>query len=643
MATIVAAAGGGNFTAGGTWIGGIAPTAADDAQLTATSGAVTVDAGSVCRSLDCTGYTALLTISNSVTALAVGDGSGGALKFASTHTIATSGNSTITFKATSDNGGAGWGITSAGLTMPSMTFNGVGGKWVFQDNMTGNSVCDFTITNGTLDTNSKTININRFLSSGSATRTLTMGSSAITVNLAGLAWSFATITGLTITANTATVTLTGAGGTFTGATSTNWNGLSVVLNGGGAMAVNGTSSTFNNITVTGTAVATDTFTMSSQTMTGQISVTGQSVTNRVLCGSGLLGGLRVWTAATDSFANVDFQDIQAAGAAAPFTGTSIGDCGGNVSINCDPPVTQTWSGTGGGNWSANAWTTRVPLPQDDVKFTSAFTNVSITMDMPRIGKNIDWTGSSGRVSSWARGSGITNTNYGSLTLTPTVAVWGLVNGGQTLAGRGNFTLNTNGVTATTPLIVSATNGTYTLASNLTAPNSFTVVGGTFNTGNFNISSGSPFGGSGTPTVNLGSSTITLTGTGNVLSIGSGVILNAQNSTIVVANTSVLNKTMSLFATNRTFNNLTITGGGTGSFTFIGNCTYDVITINSPTNIFFTNGSITTCDYLIANGTADDIIWRSTVNNYAAKINVLKGYSVSNVDLRDSDASGSMVT
>ena len=53
MATRTAAAGGGNWTAGATWVGGVAPTAADDAVLDATSGNVTIDSGAVCRSLDC--------------------------------------------------------------------------------------------------------------------------------------------------------------------------------------------------------------------------------------------------------------------------------------------------------------------------------------------------------------------------------------------------------------------------------------------------------------------------------------------------------------------------------------------------------------------------------------------------------------
>lgn len=77
MATITAAAGGGNWTAGGTWVGGVAPTAADDVLLTVTSGNVTADTGSVCRSVDCTGYINTLTIANSTTALSVGDASGG--------------------------------------------------------------------------------------------------------------------------------------------------------------------------------------------------------------------------------------------------------------------------------------------------------------------------------------------------------------------------------------------------------------------------------------------------------------------------------------------------------------------------------------------------------------------------------------
>ncbi len=50
----------------------------------------------------------------------------------------------------------------------------------------------------------------------------------------------------------------------------------------------------------------------------------------------------------------------------------------------------------GGNWSASSWTTRVPLPHDDVYLGNAFAaSQTVTADMPRLGRSIDWTGATG--------------------------------------------------------------------------------------------------------------------------------------------------------------------------------------------------------------------------------------------------------
>lgn len=54
----------------------------------------------------------------------------------------------LVFASTSNNGGAGWPITTAGITLPGRCqFSGVGGKWVLQDNLTGRN----GTTSGTFD------------------------------------------------------------------------------------------------------------------------------------------------------------------------------------------------------------------------------------------------------------------------------------------------------------------------------------------------------------------------------------------------------------------------------------------------------------------------------------------------------------
>lgn len=233
--------------------GSAVPTAADDVFLDGPSGAVTVTiSGSrVCRSFTCTGFTGTLTGTSSPV-LSIGDASGGAMTLVAGMTVGTA--PTLNFVSTSNNGGTGWAITTGGQTLSHMTFDGVGGKWVLQD-----TVSLFfgavTLTNGTLDTNSKTMNIHNFASSNSNTRTLTLGSSTINCDRllsAGAFWETTTTTGLTFSGASSTIVL---GPTSSGLTR-NFNGggltygtLSYTATGStGRMVVAG-SNTFNTINV----------------------------------------------------------------------------------------------------------------------------------------------------------------------------------------------------------------------------------------------------------------------------------------------------------------------------------------------------------------------------------------------------------
>lgn len=96
----------------------------------------------------------------------------------------------------------------------------------------------------------------------------------------------------------------------------------------------------------------------------------------------------------------------------------------------------------GGNWSASSWTTRVPLPQDDAYLGNAFSaSQTVTADMPRLGKSIDWTGATGSPT-WGGSTAIAI--YGSLTLISGMTM--SVSGAPTFSGRGNYTLTSAGKT-----------------------------------------------------------------------------------------------------------------------------------------------------------------------------------------------------
>ena len=183
-----------------------------------------------------------------------------------------------------------------------------------------------THTSGEFDTAGFAVTAAGYASSGGNSRTLTLGSSAITMT-GTTAWSV-TFTGsgfLTVTANTAVVTMTGAA-TFTGSTTVDYNGMSLVFTGPGAVTI----ASFvggKNLTRTGTASKTDTFVFSSNTnISGTLTVTANSAVNRVLIQSNLLGTSRYLSFVDHSFSNVDFQDI-IVGRIPPWT---LGGTGGNL-------------------------------------------------------------------------------------------------------------------------------------------------------------------------------------------------------------------------------------------------------------------------------------------------------------------------
>jgi hypothetical protein len=67
MATITAAAGGGNWNVGSTWVGGVVPLTTDNVILDNTSGQVTISATAQCVDINFTGYTNTITFNANLT------------------------------------------------------------------------------------------------------------------------------------------------------------------------------------------------------------------------------------------------------------------------------------------------------------------------------------------------------------------------------------------------------------------------------------------------------------------------------------------------------------------------------------------------------------------------------------------------
>lgn len=569
MTTIVAAAGGGAWTVGATWIGGVAPTAADDAQLGAGSGPVTINSGAVARSLDCLGYVSTLTHTAGVT-LALGDATAGAGNIAlrlvagMTYTLGSATTSAINFVSTSATQQT---INTDAKTLGNWTINGVGSNYILASANTIGATATFTLAAGTFDTGNFATSWGLFVISGGApAKILALGSSAIAITGSAGNTVLDSLTGVTHTANTAVITFAGTVSQINGGS---WNGTSLVF----ATTVNAASilngSTVANVTYNGPAIRTGSLTIGATTsITGTLTVIGNSAINRVIVQSSVIGTSRMVTVAAFSFTNVDFSDISAQGAAIPWTGTSMGNALGNTNITFDTSVTQTHTASAGGNWSdSTKWTSRVPLPQDNV-IVDVNTTGTLTADMPRRGADITFAGFLGTLNATVAGH-----MYGSITLGVGMTYTGAV--GLTLAARSAKTITSNGKQFTNNLTIGGPGGTYTLTDTLSVMAAFTnAASSTFNSADFGITAATMLSSvtGNNPTINLGTSTITLTDTTGagtwIFSVaGAGVILNASTATFVIANPSAT--TRRILLSGKTIGTLTYTvAGSTGTLEIV---------------------------------------------------------------------------
>jgi hypothetical protein len=532
---------------------------------------VTVNATAYCKNMDWTGATNTPTLRfpsasskinvygniTFIAAMSVTDAGSGApsltLEGAVTHLLVTNGlaigSNTLIFSITS------------------------GDTLSLQDNLTAPGIVCGTASTGTLTTN----NFNMTLALGvyaplAGAATFNLGSSTINVSTV---YGWRVSNSVIVTANTATINVSGTGA-FAGGSTTAYNNINL---NGTAHTVSG-SFTANVFTRNGTSATTDsvTFTSGSTVTATTVAMIGYSTTSRLLVQSSLLGSPATITATNwTGTVNADFMDITATNAIdlSAITGLS-GDCGGNTGITFTTAAAQTFSNASGNNWSTAAnWTSRVPLPQDDV--TAGGTGNTISVDMPRIGKSITFTGTP----TVSLGNNISN--YGSLTLvsgmTYTVSTYA-----NYFYGRGNYTINTAGKTLYR-IIIQAPGGTYTAASDIiTSAQDINAIESSFNAAGYNITLGFfrrvlPIANT---TLTLGSGTWTLFGTTgattkwNVSSI-TGLTLVSTGSTIICTSSSANADTFA--GGGLTYNNVTVQGAGNYALTITGSNTFNTFTVD----------------------------------------------------------------
>ena len=415
-------------------------------------------------------------------------------------------------------------VTTNNVTFTNMAinFNGVGGGWTLGTAFT-NTTNGLTVLAGSFSTGNYSLSCIQLATSGTSTRSISLGSSAVTV-AATTPVNILSATNLTFNAGTSTITCSATSPTFTGGAQT-FNNVTFSSTAAGTTAING-ANTFNVLTQA--AVAGVTFRTVSisanQTIATLTLSSGASAVARTFVASNTLGTQRTLTVATlTAISDVDFRDIVAAGASAasPWTGTRLGNCKNNSNITFGAGVNKYFSTVAGvsANWSGTAWATssggvpalnNFPLAQDTCIIDDSGATVG---DGLRTGNTvtIDTNWQMGTLNfsnrtvafNWTQGNN-DPILYGNVTLT-TAMTMATITGTPTwnFAGQGtvqvvnsagitlrlsNFSINSPGggvsLTANTavdlsPIVAPGVTGTVTLAAGTLTLNNNTLTSVTF--------------------------------------------------------------------------------------------------------------------------------------------------------------------
>ena len=299
-----------------------------------------------------------------------------------------------------------------------------------------------------------------------------------------------------------------------------------------------------------------------------------------------------------------------AGGGATFNATNSLGVGTTTgwSITSPASVDLYWIGNDG-DWSnTNNWSLTsggasygcVPTSNDNVFFdANSFNGASQSVNIYSTAycKNMDWTGATN--SPALEGSYQLNIN-GSLTLIPSMVISGY-------SGSINFTSSgaVNTITSaghTFNGISLSGSGTYSLTDNLTVSwNGLTFNNGTFNTSNFDISTGVfNSNSSSVRTLNLGSSNIDVENWN--ISNATNLTLNAGTSEIVTRNS-----TWQFVGGDLTYNKVTLTKPSWGSILMYDSNTFNILSIADGAMVQFEAGETQTTTSLEATGSAGNYI------------------------------------
>lgn len=597
------------------------------------TGTITCTAG-VCQDLTVTATQAIILGAASSTLSVYGN-----LTLPSSGSFSASTNAnTITFAATT----TGKTITTNGISLSSIVFNGVGGYWTLGSNFITTGA--ITLTAGTFDTSSTgnySITSPGIITAGALTRAINLNASTLTLNT-NTGWTVSAATGLTVNAGTSNIILSSNGGTFVGGGLTYYN-----LSWTGSYMYTPTlsgSNTFNNMTINYTTAGNFYHVIAgNQTINGTFTVTSgsSSITLPLTITSGIGVATTVGTQSTiianaiSALSNINFRDIVIAGNAVSggnITGTRLGDCGNNSGITFQLSQTVYWNNAGGGAWLANVWsntpggtvnTTYIPLPQDTVIFQNTGLNSGATITLTNQHNGI--------VDFSARTLPMTISNgasvvyfYGNLKLSSALTITG--SGGTWQFSKQNTIQQITTAGVVIPFNINAFNynGTLQLQDAMTLSSSATLnlTSGTLDSNNQNLTIGS-FNTSGQTyarTLKMGASTWNITGSGsswNAAGATTNYTLISGTSTINFSNSSAKTFYAGYVSGNQfaiVYNRVTNTGG---ALTFNFGTSFNNLTCAPGSSMIFPSGATTNVNSITFNGnaTAPVTIASTSTTNY----------------------------
>lgn len=599
---------------GNTWTVSTGGTYASQTMIAATTGAsVPTAADNVFFTRPSTNYTVVLTGALTCNNF---NKTGASTVFTGTGTLAVSGSfSLIDATSWSATGAFTFNATTTGNTIAtngtflsaSIDFIGAGGDWTLGSALsTSGSV---TVTRGTFTTNNYAVTATSLSSNNSNTRTINLGSSTLTLN--GAPITFTNSTGLTLNAGTSRITCSASSPTFNGGGNTFYD-VSFTASNSLTTSING-ANTFNNLTIAGRNVSqiNAVSIQLDQVINGTLTLSaGSSAPARTFL-FGFGGATRTLT--VNNFAagsaDVDFQNIAIAGAAAPIYGTRFGDCKGNSGITFSAAKTVYWNNAASTNWSSTVWAATpggtsssvyFPLAQDTAVFTSTAPTSASTITV-NANYNIGTIDMSARTSNtMTLTTGVTTpTIYGNWINGTGITLAG--SGVITFGGRGTQTITSAGKAFPQPLTINSLGGSVVLqdALSLSGTSGIQFTCGTFDANGYNVTLPSFLtNGSLARTIAFGSGTWTISGAGSIWQANSTNL--TTTGTGIVSLTSASAKT---FAGGDIQTYPTLNQGGVGPMTITGSNKFANITNTAVGSVRFTGGTTNEFTNFNLNGTS----------------------------------------